>query len=125
MKEVIAIIRPGRWLNTRSRLEQLGIPGCAHHRVLGKGSTQGLRYLSPAAADAQVGVRFLPKRMLSCVVADDMAQPLVQALIEVNQTGQLGDGKIFVLPLEREIRIDRDKVEQEGTCERETTLLKA
>ena len=52
-----------------------------------------------------MGVRYLPKRMISWIVEEAQVQPLVNAIIETNQTGQLGDGKIFVLPVEGAVRI--------------------
>ena len=52
-----------------------------------------------------MGVRYLPKRLLSWIVEDTQVEPLTRTLIEANQTGQLGDGKIFVLPVEETIRI--------------------
>ena len=50
-------------------------------------------------------MRYLPKRMVSWIVEDTQVAPLIRALIEANQTGQLGDGKIFVLPVEEAVRI--------------------
>ena len=52
-----------------------------------------------------MGVRYLPKRLLSWIVEETQVEPLIRALIEANQTGQLGDGKIFVLPIEEAVRI--------------------
>ena len=99
MKEVIAIIRPERWFATRARVEQLGLPEFTEHRVLGRGRERGLRYLSRQGG-AGIGVRCLPKRMASWIVEDAQAPRLIEAVIEENQTGRLGDGKIFVLPVE-------------------------
>ena len=116
LKEVIAIIRPQRWSHTQLLVQQLhlpaatgaaqaGIPAFTQARVLGRGRARGLRYLPRAGAANGTGVRYLPKRMISWIVEETHVEPLVQAIIEANQTGQLGDGKIFVLPVEGVVRI--------------------
>ena len=105
MKEVIAVIRPERYHETKQRVQRLHLQAFTQHRVLGRGHARGLRYLPRRGAATGMGVRYLPKRMLSWIVEDTQVEPLVQALIEANQTGQLGDGKIFVLPVEEVVRI--------------------
>ena len=104
LKEVVAVIRPERWAETKARLQRLHLPAFTQQRVLGRGRERGLRYL-PRQGAAAVGVRYLPKRMVSWMVEESKVEQLVQALIEVNQTGQVGDGKIFVLPLDEALRI--------------------
>ncbi len=103
LKEVIAIIRPDHWQETKARLQRL--PAFTHQRVLGRGRARGLRYLSRKGATTGVGVQYLPKRMISWVVEETHVASLIQTLIDTNQTGQLGDGKIFVLPIEGALRI--------------------
>ena len=105
LKEVIAVIRPERYHETKRQVEPLRLPGCTQQRVLGRGHARGLRYLPRRGAVLGMGVRYLPKRMLSWIVEDTQVDPLVRALIDANQTGQLGDGKIFVLPIEEAVRI--------------------
>ena len=105
MKEVIAIIRPQQWSPTKLRLQRLHVQAFTHTRVLGRGRERGLRYLPRAGAARGMGVRYLPKRMISWVVEEAHVEPLVNAIIEINQTGQLGDGKIFVLPIDGAVRI--------------------
>src|SRR5262249_15259390 len=63
LKEVIAVIRPERWLKTKSKVESLGITAVAHHRVLGRGRQRGLHFLARRGAQSGTGFRFLPKRM--------------------------------------------------------------
>lgn len=104
-KEVVAIIRPQRWNETKRRLEQLHLQAFTQQRVLGRGRERGLRYLPRRGAVLETAVRALPKRMISWIVEETRVEPLVQAILEVNRTGQLGDGKIFVLPVEGVIRI--------------------
>ena len=105
LKEVVAIIRPQRWSATKLRIQRLRVQAFIHTRVLGRGRERGLRYLPRTGAARGMGVRYLPKRMISWVVEEAQVEPLVKAIIEANQTGQLGDGKIFILPVEDAVRI--------------------
>lgn len=105
LKEVIAIIRPEQWARTKERLQRLGLLAFTHHRVLGRGRERGLRYLPRQGAGVRTGVSYLPKRMVTFVVEEPQVSALVQAIIETNRTGRLGDGKIFILPLEGAVRI--------------------
>ena len=107
MKEVIAIIRPEKWQPTREALEGLGITNLAHYRVLGRGRQRGLRYLRRVAgvrdgpgSMAATSVQFLPKRIVSWLVPDERLNEMLGVLIRVNQTGNIGDGKVFVCPVE-------------------------
>jgi nitrogen regulatory protein PII 2 len=105
LKEVVAIIKPQRWSATKLRVQRLRVQAFTQQRVLGRGRARGLRYLPRKGAASGAGVRYLPKRMISWIVEAPHVEPLVRAIIETNQTGQLGDGKIFVLPVEGAVRI--------------------
>ena len=105
LKEVVAIIRPQRWSHTKLRVQRLRVQAFTQTRVLGRGRERGLRYLPRRGAAHGMGVRYLPKRMISWIVEAAQVELLVNAIIETNQTGQLGDGKIFVLPVEDAVRI--------------------
>ena len=105
LKEVVAIIRPQQWSRTKLRLQQLAVHASTHIRVFGRGRERGLRYLPRKGGAGGVGVRYLPKRMISWIVEERQVAPLIQALMEINRTGQVGDGKIFVLPVENAVRI--------------------
>ena len=105
MKEVIAIIRPDKWQPTKEAVDAMGVGEVASFRVLGRGVQRGLRYLRRVAAGRsgpgttiEVSIQFLPKRMVSWLVTEEKVNELVAALIRVNQTGNVGDGKIFVCP---------------------------
>ncbi len=122
LKEVLAIIRPERWTQTKARLQQLRLPAFTQQRVLGRGRGRGLRYLPRQGATRQAGIRYLPKRMVSWIVEEDQVEPLIHAIIEANRTGHIGDGKIFVLPIGDAIRIrtgerGRDAIHAPGPCE--------
>jgi len=108
LKEVMAIIRPERWLKTKLKAESLGITAFTHHRVAGRGRQRGLQFLARRGATSGTGFRFLPKRMVSWIVAESQVETLVQAIMESNWTGQIGDGKIFVLPLDGMAKICSD-----------------
>jgi nitrogen regulatory protein PII 2 len=113
VNEVIAIIRPDRWSATELSLQGLNLPPPTHHRVLGRGREQGLRYLSRQGAVPGTEVKYLPKRMVSWLVEEEQLTPLIGAIIEANRTGQMGDGKIFVLPVEVSTSISSDQHEIE------------
>lgn len=107
MKEVIAIIRAEKWQPTKEVLDALGVGEVANFRVLGRGLQRGLRYLRRVGegrggpgTTIETSIQFLPKRMLSWLVPDEKVDQLVAALIRVNQTGNVGDGKIFVCPVD-------------------------
>ena len=105
LKEIVAIIRPQRWSQTKLLVQRLRLHAFTHTRVLGRGRERGLRYLPRKGAASGTGIRYLPKRMISWIVEETQVEPLVQAIIEANRTGQLGDGKIFILPVDNAVRI--------------------
>lgn len=105
LKEVLAIIRSDRWRATQRRLAGLPLPPCTQHRVLGRGAGRGLRYLQRQAASGDAGLRYLPKRMVSWTLEEEQVPLVIQAILNANQTGQPGDGKIFVMPVLRAIDI--------------------
>lgn len=99
LKEVIAILRPQRWPATREAIQAMGVEEIVHRRVIGRGKQRGLRYLRRATDAGEGDMPYLPKRMVVCLVADESCTALVNAIIKVNQTSNLGDGKIFVRSL--------------------------
>ena len=105
LKEVIAVIRPERYHDTKRRAQRVRVQAFTQQRVLGRGRERGLRYLPRRGAMRGAGVPYLPKRLVSWIVEAHQVAPLIQALIDVNQTGQLGDGKIFVLPVAQAVRV--------------------
>jgi nitrite reductase (NADH) large subunit len=105
LKEVIAVIRPESWIKTKERVAQLGIETFTQHRVVGRGRQRGLHFLARRGATSGTGFRYLPKRMVSWIVPVSQVQSLIEAIVDANWTGQIGDGKIFVLPLDGTIQI--------------------
>lgn len=104
MKEVSAIIRRDRVKATKEALLKAGFSSMHMCDVEGRGKQGGLRYKETASA-GETGVRFLPKKMLTIVAEDEDVDSIVDALIKANQTREIGDGKIFILPVNEVVRI--------------------
>lgn len=107
MKEVMAILRPNKWLETKQKLTDAGIFTLTQRRVYGRGKQKGLLYMRSKSegADSASGVQFIPKRMVIIVVPETQVDVVVNALTQANQTGGIGDGKIFVSAVEEVIQI--------------------
>jgi nitrogen regulatory protein PII 2 len=134
MKKIIAIIRNESTEKTKSALETLGIRGVTFLYVTGRGEQKGMvrapdplgtlrrgaggRLLTKPDTGPGTGIAdnmgsegreielgFLPKRMLILIASDSDVPPIVQTLIDANQTGHHGDGKIFVCPVISAIRV--------------------
>jgi nitrogen regulatory protein PII 2 len=114
MKEVIAIIRRHRLQETKAGLLGIGIPALTMVSVEGRGKQKGLpgwNYeLDPALTEVEekntgARMRFIPKRMIYTVVDDEDVPKVVETIIRTNQSGHVGDGKIFVCPLEDAVRV--------------------
>jgi len=113
MKEVIAVVRINMMNQTKQALTDIGIDGFFAHEAHGRGKG----FVNPAVLNgAQQGYeeaasllgekgKLYPKRMVTVVIKDDLVDEVVQALIETNQTGKPGDGKIFVLPVTDAVRV--------------------
>ncbi|MBI5633268.1 MAG: P-II family nitrogen regulator [Nitrospirae bacterium] len=128
MKEITAIIRRDKLPETKKVLEELGFPSLTIQSVDGRGKQRGMvcnNDLDPDLPDSfctsaklkptpatyalehalPTVALFVPKRMLTMVVPDDLVSKIVKSLIKLNQTGKTGDGKIFVSPIENAIRV--------------------
>ncbi len=110
MKYVIAIIKPHRLEQVREALANLGVEGMTVSEVKGHGRQKGHTEIYRGA---EYVVNFLPKVKVEIAVSEDVADKVVETIREAAQTGQIGDGKIFVLPVEKVVRIrtgetDRD-----------------
>jgi len=102
MKKVEAIIKPFKLDEVKESLHEIGINGLTVTEVKGFGRQKGHTELYRGA---EYVVDFLPKIKLEVVVTDEMADKVVDAIVNAANTGRIGDGKIFVLPLEETIRI--------------------
>ncbi|MPN27194.1 Nitrogen regulatory protein P-II [bioreactor metagenome] len=101
MKEITAIIRMNKVQKTKDVLLECGFPSFTVRRVMGRGKQKGLCFefnppLPGPEKEAETCIHFIPKRMFTVVVDDENVNEVVQKIIEVNQTGHPGDGKIFV-----------------------------
>ncbi len=102
MKLIKAIIKPFKLDDVRDALSELGVSGMTVSEVKGFGRQKGHTELYRGA---EYVVDFLPKIKLEVAVSDDNVDKVVQAIVEAANTGRIGDGKIFVVPLEDVIRI--------------------
>lgn len=107
MKEVMAVVRMNKINQTKQALAAAGISSITGKEVLGRGkglvdfgvlrgAEKGYEEAIAHLGDSQ---RLVPKRMLTIIVPDKQVQMVVKTIIEVNQTGKSGDGKIFVMPV--------------------------
>lgn len=102
MKKIEAIIKPFKLDDVKEALGAIGVEGLTVTEVKGFGRQNGHTELYRGA---EYVVDFLPKIKLEIVIEDDQAQPVIDAIIGAANTGKIGDGKIFVLPLEEAVRI--------------------
>ncbi len=102
MKKVEAIIKPFKLEEVKEALAKVGVQGLTVTEVKGFGRQKGHKELYRGA---EYVVEFLPKVKLDIVVADDILEQVVQVIVQAASTGRIGDGKIFVLPVEEAIRI--------------------
>ena len=110
MKLVKAIIKPERFEFVKQALEDNGFAGMTISEVKGRGEQKGI---SLQYRGKTMSVDMLPKVQLEIVVRDSMADELIALIMQAARTGKIGDGKIFVLPVERAIRIRTGDVEVE------------
>jgi len=110
MKEITAIIRMNKVQKTKDVLLECGFPSFTVRRVMGRGKQKGLCFefdlpQPDPKKEAETCIHFIPKRMFTIVVDDASVNEVVQKIIEVNQTGHVGDGKIFVSNISEAVRI--------------------
>jgi nitrogen regulatory protein PII 2 len=136
MKEITAIIRRDKLPETKKVLEELGYPSLTIQSVEGRGKQKGAMCaemdsempdsfctavkLTPTPSAYALEhtlpkvALYVPKRMITIVVPDDVVTKVVQAIIKVNQTGKHGDGKIFVSPIEAAVRVRTGEKDEEA-----------
>ena len=102
MKKVEAIIKPFKLDDVREALSEIGVAGMTATEVKGFGRQKGHTELYRGA---EYVVDFLPKVKIELVVEESMVEQCIEAIVGVARTGKIGDGKIFVSPVERTIRI--------------------
>ncbi len=102
MKLIMAIIKPFKLDDVREALTPLGVQGLTVTEVKGFGRQKGQTEIYRGA---EYQVSFLPKVKIEVVVPASMAEQVMEAIAKAAQTGKIGDGKIFVLDVERALRI--------------------
>lgn len=102
MKKIEAIIKPFKLDDVREALSEIGITGMTATEVRGFGRQKGHTELYRGA---EYVVDFLPKIKIEVVVAEAQADRCVEVITNAARTGKIGDGKIFVIPVERVVRI--------------------
>ena len=102
MKKVEAIVKPFKLEEVKEALAGIGIQGLTVTEVKGFGRQKGHKELYRGA---EYVVEFLPKVKLEIVVTDDKLEEVIKAITEAASTGRIGDGKIFISPVEDAIRI--------------------
>ncbi len=107
MKMIIAIIQPYRIDSVREALTEVGVEGLTVSEVRGYGRQRGQKEIYRGA---EYSVSYVPKLKLEIAVAADKADDVVEAISRSARTGKIGDGKIFVLPLEAVQRIRTGEV---------------
>jgi len=102
MKRIIAIIRPDRLENMKQALEEVGIHGMTISEVKGRGRQLGI---TESYRGQDYKVDLLPKTRIEIVTPQDQVETVIDTIVQSAQTGCIGDGKIFVSPVEEVIRI--------------------
>ncbi|MFM8340492.1 MAG: P-II family nitrogen regulator [Fluviibacter sp.] len=102
MKQIVAIIKPFKLDEVREGLSEIGITGLTVTEVRGFGRQKGHTELYRGA---EYVVDFLPKVRLEVVVQDERVDEVLESIIKSARTGKIGDGKIFVLPVDQVVRI--------------------
>jgi len=102
MKRVSAIIKPFKLEDVREELSKIGVAGITVTEVKGFGRQKGHTELYRGA---EYVIDFLPKVKIEVVIADELCDECVDAIVKSAQTGKIGDGKIFVDSIERAVRI--------------------
>jgi len=102
MKKIDAIIKPFKLDEVKNALNDIGVQGMTVTEVKGFGRQKGI---VEVYRGAEYHIQFIPKVKLEIVVNDDIVEQVVQIIQEKAQTGEIGDGKIFVIPVEETVRI--------------------
>lgn len=108
MKLVTAVIKPHKWEDVREALETFGVTGMTVSEVSGYGRQKGH---TEVYRGAEYDIALIPKVRLEMVIEDDECDDIVGVIVKSAQTGRIGDGKVWVTPVESVVRVrtgDRD-----------------
>ena len=109
MKLVTAVIKPHKWEDVRSALETIGVTGMTVSEVSGYGRQKGH---TEVYRGAEYDIALVPKVRVEIVVDEGDADSIVEAIVRAANTGRIGDGKVWVSPIETIVRVrtgDRDQ----------------
>ena len=109
MKLIMAIVKPFKLDDVREALVGAGVEGLTVSEVKGYGRQKGQTEIYRGA---EYQINFLPKVKLEAVVEDGMAERVVEAIANAAKTGRIGDGKIFVIPVEKAVRIRTGELDE-------------
>ena len=102
MKLIKAIIKPFKLEEVKDALSEIGVEGMTVSEVKGFGRQKGHTEIYRGR---EYTVDFLPKVKLEIAVGDDMVTKVIDAIVSSSQTGKIGDGKVFIIPVEEAVRI--------------------
>lgn len=102
MKKIEAIVKPFKMEDVKQALAEIGVEGMTVSEVKGFGRQKGHTEIYRGS---EYTVDFLPKVKFEIVIADDRVQKAVDAIVAAAKTGKIGDGKVFVMPMEDAVRI--------------------
>jgi nitrogen regulatory protein P-II 2 len=111
MKLIMAIIKPFKLDEVREALTPLGVQGLTVTEVKGFGRQKGQTEIYRGA---EYQVNFLPKVKIEVVVGDELVEQVIEAITKAAQTGRIGDGKIFVMDIERAVRIRTGEIDTQA-----------
>lgn len=111
MKLIKAIVKPFKLDEVKESLAEVGVAGLTVSEVKGFGRQKGHTEIYRGS---EYTVDFLPKTMIETVVEDEVADKAVEAIVKAAKTGKIGDGKVFVLPIERAVRIRTEEQNEEA-----------
>ena len=111
MKKIEAIIKPFKLDDLKNELHELGVHGMTVVEVRGFGRQKGHTEIYRGA---EYVVDFIPKIKVETVVSDEMVDQVVETIMNTVRTGKIGDGKIFVLPVEKVRRIRTGETDNEA-----------
>lgn len=111
MKKIEAIIKPFKLDDVKEALNEIGIKGMTISEVKGYGRQKGHTEIYRGA---EYVVDFLPKIRLEIIVEADQVDLVIDKIVTAARTGKIGDGKIFVLPVERVIRVRTGETDREA-----------
>ena len=111
MKMIIAAIKPYKLDEVREALTAIGVRGMMVTEIKGFGTQSGHTEIYRGA---EYAVNFVPKMRLEIVVADSMAEAVVDTITKTARTGKIGDGKIFVMDVEKALRVRTDDTDDDA-----------